>query len=66
MRIFGDKAADPITLFVKDWAFDRNTATDADHARPTYVLHTEMRGLWNNRLLFGGIEVAPQFGGYLE
>jgi monoamine oxidase len=45
MRIFGDKAADPITLFVKDWAFDRNTATDAYHARLTFGLHTEMRGL---------------------
>jgi len=69
-RIFGSKAAEPEQLYVKDWAFDPHTATEADKApllaHPAYGLPRAMTGLWGNSLRFAGTEVAPQFGGYLE
>lgn len=69
-RLFGAPAANPVKLYIKDWAFDPHTATDADkaplYAHPTYSLPSSMTGMWNNTLHFAGTEVAPQFGGYLE
>ena len=69
-RLFGPQAADPLTLFVKDWAFDPYTATDLDqaplYAHPSYGLPQDLTDVWDGRLHFGGTEVAPQFGGYLE
>lgn len=69
-RLFGQEASTPLTLYIKDWAFDRFTATEADkaplYAHPTYGLPGALRGLWDGRLQFAGTEVAPQFGGYLE
>ena len=70
VRLFGAKASDPKDLFLKDWAFDRHTATIADrapmYAHPSYGLPPALRGLWEGQLLFGGTEVATAFGGYLE
>lgn len=70
VRLFGAQAAEPKALYIKDWAFDRHTATEADKAplfaHPTYGLPGTMSRLWQNDLLFAGTEVAPQFGGYLE
>lgn len=69
-RLFGPEAARPEALFVKDWAADLRTATEADkaplYAHPDYGLATSMRDLWDGRVVFAGAEVAPQFGGYLE
>lgn len=69
-RMFGPKAAKPAKLFVKDWAIDPFTATDADnapiYAHPTYGLPRSLTCIWDNRLHFSGTEVASQFGGYLE
>jgi monoamine oxidase len=69
-RLFGPKAAKPMQLFVKDWAFDPFTTTEADKAplsaHPTYGLPSQLTCLWDNRLHFSGTEIAPQFGGYLE
>lgn len=69
-RLFGAPAANPAKLYIKDWAFDPHTATEADkaplYAHPTYSLPNSMRGLWDSTLHFAGTEVAPQFGGYLE
>ncbi len=69
-RLFGPDAANPLQLFVKDWAFDPHTSTQADlaplYAHPTYGLPRILTNLWDNRLHFGGTEVAPAFGGYLE
>ena len=57
-------------MFTKDWTFDPWTATPLDrqpiYAHPVYGLPATMCNLWGNRLLFGGTEVAAQFGGYLE
>lgn len=70
VRLFGDAAAAPQKLLIKDWAFDPLTATALDqaplYAHPTYRLPQQLQGLWQNRLLFAGTEVASQFGGYLE
>ncbi|MEJ6392985.1 NAD(P)/FAD-dependent oxidoreductase [Gymnodinialimonas sp. 2305UL16-5] len=69
-RIFGPEATQPQKIALKDWAFDAFTSTDLDlqplRAHPTYELPPELDGLWNGRLIFGGTEVAPDFGGYLE
>lgn len=69
-RLFGQEASTPSKLYIKDWAFDSFTATEADkaplYAHPTYGLPEVLRGLWDGRLQFAGTEVAPQFGGYLE
>lgn len=70
IRLFGEDAAEPRQLYVKDWAFDPFTSTQADQAplraHPTYGMPQAINGLWDNRLTFAGTEVAPQFGGYVE
>lgn len=70
IRLFGPKAATPKRLYIKDWAFDRYTATQADqaplYAHPTYGLSRTMTHLWDDTLHFAGTEVAPTFGGYIE
>ncbi|MEN8831428.1 MAG: NAD(P)/FAD-dependent oxidoreductase [Pacificibacter sp.] len=69
-RLFGPFGAKPRHLFVKDWAFDPFTATEADlaplHAHPSYGMPRSLVGLWDDQLLFCGTEMAPQFGGYIE
>jgi len=69
-RLFGAAAAEPVKLYVKDWAFDVHTSTEADkeplYAHPTYGMPRAMASLWNDTLRFAGTEVAPQFGGYIE
>lgn len=69
-RLFGTEAATPQRVFLRDWAQEPFTATLQDHAplaaHPTYRLPDEMAGLWDDRLMFAGTEVALQFGGYLE
>ncbi|MCR9136860.1 MAG: FAD-dependent oxidoreductase [Alphaproteobacteria bacterium] len=69
-RLFGAEAAQPVHLAVKDWAFDPHTATEADGAplfvHPEYGLPPSLTNLWDNRLHFGGTEVARLFGGYIE
>ncbi|MEM0987445.1 MAG: FAD-dependent oxidoreductase [Pseudomonadota bacterium] len=70
VRLFGAEAAEPRALFVKDWAFDPLTATEADtapqYSHPSYGLTRVMRGLWDGDLILAGTEVAPNFGGYIE
>lgn len=70
IRLFGDKAADPISLVLQDWAFDEQTATQRDHEavshHPSYGLPQVLSEMWDGRLIMGSTEVASQFGGYLE
>ncbi|MEM8982692.1 MAG: NAD(P)/FAD-dependent oxidoreductase [Pseudomonadota bacterium] len=70
VRLFGDKAANPEALFVKDWAFDPLTATELDQggplSHPAYGLPAALSGLWEARLIFAGAEVGSRFGGYAE
>lgn len=69
-RLFGPAAAHPLHLELKDWAFDPYTATPRDHAplmaHPQYGLPPQLADLCDGKLIFGGTEIAPQFGGYLE
>ncbi len=70
VRLFGPQAATPKQVYVKDWAYDLNTAAKADRAplytHPHYGMPSSLTNLWDNNLLFSGTEVATQFGGYLE
>lgn len=70
IRLFGPEAARLQHLILKDWACDPATATPEDHAplaaHPAYGLPPALQNLWGGRLMFGGTEVAPEFGGYLE
>ena len=69
-RVFGPQASEPDALYLKDWAFDANTAVEADQlplrAHPDYGRPKSLEGLWQGRLIFAGTENAPEFGGYLE
>ncbi len=70
VRLFGPKAENPLMLYLKDWAFDPNTSTEADknplYVHPAYGMPHAMRNIWNDTLHFSGSEVASQFGGYIE
>lgn len=70
IRLFGNAAANPIALFIKDWAADPLTSTALDtqpqRSHPAYGRPAALRGLWDNRLIFAGTEVASRFGGYIE
>jgi monoamine oxidase len=70
IRLFGRGAAEPEALYIKDWALDSLTSTPLDsspqYAHPAYGLPESLRGLWEDRLIFAGTEVATQFGGYVE
>jgi monoamine oxidase len=70
IRLFGPEAATPNILCLKDWAYDRLTATELDaqapHVHSQYGLPRVLNGLWDGDLILAGTEVAPKFGGYLE
>ncbi|NRB02571.1 MAG: FAD-dependent oxidoreductase [Rhodobacteraceae bacterium] len=64
-RLFGDQAADPLEVLVKDWSIDAATATSADLA--PVRSHPSYRALPpTQRILFAGTETAPLEGGFLE
>ena len=69
-RLFGPAAAEPTEVLIKDWALDPHTAAPLDHqplfSHPDYGLPSDLRDLWEGKLVFAGTEVAGQFGGYLE
>jgi monoamine oxidase len=70
VRLFGPEAAKMNELYVKDWAFDPQTATQADkdpiYSHPTYGLPEVMTNQFDGALYFAGAEVASEFGGYME
>lgn len=69
-RLFGPAATQPTTFYLSDWAREPYTATPRDqaplYAHPQYGLPTALNGIWGGKVLFGGTEVAQEFGGYLE
>jgi monoamine oxidase len=69
-RLFGTDAAEPEAVYIKDWAQDPLTATPLDsrpqHSHPAYGMPEALRGLWEDRVIFAGTEVASNFGGYIE
>ncbi len=70
VRLFGLPAAQPINLFLKDWAQDAFTAVPSDRTppyhHPEYGIPETLSSLCSGRLLLGSTETAMQFGGYLE
>jgi len=69
-KLFGDGCAKPTAFFYKDWAFQPETATTADHKQlgehPVYGLPPALIDLWDGALIFAGSEVANVNGGFLE
>ena len=68
-RLFGPLAAAPTGDFIKDWARDPLTATDADQHDPgehtAAPSATAASGPWQGRLWGISSECSPQFPGYL-
>jgi len=68
--IYGQPAAQPTTLFYKDWARERFTATQFDqppmYAHPLYHPPAGKASIWDGTIHFAGTETADQHGGYLE
>lgn len=64
-RLFGQDAATPDDVFVKDWSVDPATATKADltppSEHPNYIALPPTR-----RVIFAGTEMSPDNGGFLE
>lgn len=65
VRLFGQGAATPDDVFIKDWSMDPATATEADLTppadHPTYIALPPTR-----RLVFAGTETSHDNGGFLE
>lgn len=70
VRLFGDEAAHPLDIHIRDWQQQPLTAAAADAIPPSAHPHYGHRWLqldhWNDKLYFGGSETAGDFGGYLE
>ncbi len=72
-RLFGDRAAQPHTVWIKDWAFDPLTATQDDQvaqlSHPITGPCTTDLPTWGGLLLWSGSETASggdRNNGYLE
>ena len=68
-KMYGDAAASPLDVTLKDWSLEEFTATPADHLtsqHPRYGMPPGMASLADGGLLFACSEMAPQFGGFLE
>lgn len=68
-RLFGDRAATPRADFIKDWAADPWTATNADQDGPGHhgaaPPASAAEGVWKKRITGIASEWSPQFPGYL-
>jgi len=70
VRLFGPAAQHPVACLIKDWAADPLVATADDmqplYAHPQYGRQAPPPGDWSGRLVLGGTESAPTYGGYME
>ncbi|HQT45807.1 MAG: hypothetical protein B7X08_01015 [Acidocella sp. 20-63-7] len=70
VRLFGPRAAQPLAVYLQDWALEPCTATPADGqaagGHPTYGPPPPFEGPWLGRVVFAGTEAALEHGGYLE
>ena len=68
--IYGPAAAQPTTLYYRDWAREQFTATQLDqppmYAHPLYHPPANQTTFWDNIIHFASTETATQHGGYLE
>lgn len=69
VRLFGERAAAPQADFIKDWATDPWTATQADQDGPAHhgsaPAASVAEGLWLGRITGIASEWSPQFPGYV-
>ncbi len=69
-RIFGPEAGRPLSMDLRDWAFDPLTATAADRmppqGHPAYAPIPALDRLWDGRLHLAATEIAPEMGGLME
>lgn len=69
IRLFGEKAAYPVSLLYHDWATEIETATESDlpplREFPAYG-SPPLSGEWDDALAFAGTEASEAFGGHLE
>lgn len=69
VRLFGQEAANPSADYLKDWAVDPNTATEADVVMPqshdSAPKASIESGEWQNRILGIASEWSPLFPGYV-
>jgi monoamine oxidase len=64
-RLFGQDAATPDDVFIKDWSVDPATATNADLTPPSdHPKYTALPP--TRRVIFAGTEMSPDNGGFLE
>jgi monoamine oxidase len=64
-RLFGQDAATPDDVFIKDWSMDPATATEADLAPPSD--HPNYSAVPpTSRVMFAGTEMSSDNGGFLE
>ncbi len=70
VRLFGEQASTPLDIVIKDWAFERETATALDHAplghHPAYGLSKALTNIWSDTIILSSTEAAPHYGGYIE
>ncbi|TVP53983.1 MAG: FAD-binding protein [Halomonadaceae bacterium] len=68
LSLFGEQAAEPLSLHIHDWAGDPWTATAADQEMLNYHPHYQLgpRPQWDQRLVFAGSESALEYGGFAE
>lgn len=68
-RLFGERAATPTADFIKDWAIDPWTATQADQDGPGQhgiaPAASVSAGLWQGRLTGIASEWSPQYPGHV-
>lgn len=65
VRLFGQDAAMPDDVFIKDWSVDPATATEADLTPPSD--HPDYSAVPpTRRVIFAGTEMSPDNGGFLE
>ena len=68
-RLFGERAAYPVADYIKDWAADPWTATDAEQNAAGHhgaaPVASVSEGPWRNRITGIASEWSPQYPGYL-
>jgi monoamine oxidase len=65
VRLFGQDAAMPDDVFIKDWSVDPATAIKADLTPPSH--HPDYSAVPpTRRVIFAGTEMSPDHGGFLE
>lgn len=65
VRLFGQDAATPDKVFIKDWSVDTDTATKADRTPPSD--HPKYSAVQpTRRVIFAGTEMSSDNGGFLE